>query len=202
MTKMKVGGIALTGFGAFLIASKGINFLKFTVDRICDASKWKAYYKAFQKTGRTDMTPPEKEQVNTEPSPASEALKTAIKDSIITATDAYLDTKKGAKKPSEGETEASEAPVFNAISEDEYINDLEYEKCTIKWYTGDDIFVIDDATMNCKEVSDLIGADIIGLFTFTKNENDDYIRYVRNEGTKIDYSIYKFNRNYKKDDDE
>ena len=43
MMKMSKGGIVLTGFGAFLILSKGIDALKHGVHDISDAIKWKAY---------------------------------------------------------------------------------------------------------------------------------------------------------------
>ena len=47
MVRMKIGGMILTGFGAFLIVNKLINVVDNSVKRACEASKWRAYYKSW-----------------------------------------------------------------------------------------------------------------------------------------------------------
>ena len=47
MIKMKTGGIILTGFTAFLVAGKVINSMDTAVSKICEAAKWRGYYKCW-----------------------------------------------------------------------------------------------------------------------------------------------------------
>lgn len=49
MVRLKVGGMILTGIGAFLIAEKVLNTVERSVKHACDARKWNAYYKCWTK---------------------------------------------------------------------------------------------------------------------------------------------------------
>ena len=138
MTKIKMGGIVLTGVGAFLILSKGLSVIDRGVRNLTDAAKWKAYYKSFEKTGPTkDMTVPEmqikyieKEPENKEESPASEALKGAIKDAIEKLTDILIERREAGKSG----LKTSE----NGISEDIYEEPKENDQDS---QVTDEIFV-------------------------------------------------------------
>ena len=52
MVRMKIGGMVLTGIGAFLIADKALSTINRAVANGCEAAKWKAYYKCFYKENR------------------------------------------------------------------------------------------------------------------------------------------------------
>ena len=47
MIKLKTGGLIVTGFTAFLIAGKVINSMNSSVSKICEAAKWRGYYKCW-----------------------------------------------------------------------------------------------------------------------------------------------------------
>ena len=47
MTTIKIGGVLLTGFAAYLIISKAIGTIDNSTKRACEASKWKNYYKCW-----------------------------------------------------------------------------------------------------------------------------------------------------------
>lgn len=49
MIRMKVGGMILTGFAAFLVADKVVSSVNRTVSNCCEAAKWKGYYKCWSK---------------------------------------------------------------------------------------------------------------------------------------------------------
>lgn len=65
MTQMKLGGIVLSGIGAFFILNRSINAVRDTVYQITEASKWKAYYEC----KRPDPLAPgyERTEINDEP---------------------------------------------------------------------------------------------------------------------------------------
>lgn len=56
MIKLKVGGVILTGIAAWVLANKAINVINNSVNKACDASKWKNYYKCWSK-GKIDGEP-------------------------------------------------------------------------------------------------------------------------------------------------
>ena len=49
MIKLKVGGMILTGFAAFLVAEKALGTVSQAVIGCCEASKWKGYYRCWSK---------------------------------------------------------------------------------------------------------------------------------------------------------
>lgn len=59
MIKLKVGGMILTGFAAFLVAEKALGTVSQAVIGCCEASKWKGYYKCWSKgQAKGDPVPP------------------------------------------------------------------------------------------------------------------------------------------------
>ena len=56
MIKLKVGGVILTGIAAWVLANKAINVINNSVNKACDASKWKNYYKCWS-NGKLDSEP-------------------------------------------------------------------------------------------------------------------------------------------------
>jgi len=59
MIKLKVGGMILTGFAAFLVAEKIVGMLNQAVIGCCEASKWKGYYRCWSKgQAKGDPVPP------------------------------------------------------------------------------------------------------------------------------------------------
>ena len=54
MLNGKIAGIAIGGFTGFLILTKVINAAEGCIGKICDAAKWRAYYKK----GDVNMVPP------------------------------------------------------------------------------------------------------------------------------------------------
>ena len=137
MMKMKFGGWVLTGLGAYLIAGKVVKMVGKAVEDISTASEWKAYYRAFGKTGRSDMSVPkekvvyvEKDAEGSNSSPSTEHLKDVIADSIQKATDALLEKKKGVNDPLEGQREAFK----EAICEDMVKSVPEEGEKEAKWY--------------------------------------------------------------------
>ena len=54
MLNGKIAGIAIGGFTGFLILNKLINSAEGCIGKICDAAKWRAYYKK----GDVNMVPP------------------------------------------------------------------------------------------------------------------------------------------------
>lgn len=49
MIKLKVGGMILTGFAAFLVTGKALEAVNQAVVGCCEASKWKGYYRCWSK---------------------------------------------------------------------------------------------------------------------------------------------------------
>ena len=118
MMKMKVGGIILTGFGAYLAVSKTIAFLDRTVSKIVNASVDKAYYKAVIKTGNPDIARPVYKN-----SASAEALKQSISKAIDEVVETHKKPKKDAEGPLEDEIEASEEEEEGVCEESEPVDD-------------------------------------------------------------------------------
>lgn len=135
MIKMNAGGLVLTGIGAFLILAKGINMIEKAVSDISNASKWRAYYKAFGRNGRTDMVEPDHMDIpkeDPEKEASKEATKMAVLDVINKTVDNLFASKEAENKASEGEIEGvseeveeedkeetSEAPVIHVVKDEE-----------------------------------------------------------------------------------
>ena len=49
MIKMKAGGMILTGLAAFLVADKAVSSMRHAVGDLCEAAKWRGYYKCWSK---------------------------------------------------------------------------------------------------------------------------------------------------------
>lgn len=47
MIRMKVGGMILTGYAAFLMVNKIVNSTDSAISRICETAKWRGYYKCW-----------------------------------------------------------------------------------------------------------------------------------------------------------
>lgn len=56
MTQIKLGGIVLSGIGAFLLIEKALNTVSHVADKVCEARKWKEYYRC-RNSGEEDFEP-------------------------------------------------------------------------------------------------------------------------------------------------
>lgn len=115
MTTIKIGGVLLTGFAAYLILNKALNTIDNSAKRACEASKWKNYYKCWSE-GAADGEPIAPGYSRTSPV-ASEVEESAVtQDPNEAAAKAAVDLiKEGLSKlkvtitkPSEKQEEASE----------------------------------------------------------------------------------------------
>lgn len=117
MTRMKIGGMVLTGVGAYLIISKGISAIRGMIRDVSEAVKWKAYYNCKRpdplapgyervsdcKATKDGGTPPKPEKT-----PSSEALGDAVGDAVRKAVDYLFDRREAQEEAAKDETEPSE----------------------------------------------------------------------------------------------
>lgn len=137
MIRMKIGGMILTGFAAYLVAGKAVHAVNSAVANACEASKWKGYYKCWSRgktqgepvaPGYSRTTRPDNadyeivddpkgnnhaHDIQTEGSGNAnpEAAVNAVCEAVKTAADKAIDTlfkgSKAAEGAKEGQTEAS-----------------------------------------------------------------------------------------------
>ena len=115
MIKLKVGGVILTGIAAWVLANKAINVINSSVNKVCDASKWKNYYKCWSK-GKIDGEPIPPGYSRTSPTTSEIDENAVTQDPNEAAAKAAVDLiKEGLsklkvtiKKPAEKQEEASE----------------------------------------------------------------------------------------------
>lgn len=115
MIKLKVGGVILTGIAAWVLANKAINVINNSVNKACDASKWKNYYKCWSK-GKIDGEPIPPGYSRTSPSSSEIDENAVTQDPNEAAAKAAVDLiKEGLSKlkvtitkPTEKQEEASE----------------------------------------------------------------------------------------------
>lgn len=115
MIKLKVGGVILTGIAAWVLANKAINVINNSVNKACDASKWKNYYKCWSK-GKIDGEPIPPGYSRTSPSSSEIDENAVTQDPNEAAAKAAVDLiKEGLSKlkvtitkPAEKQEEASE----------------------------------------------------------------------------------------------
>ena len=128
--KMNKGGLVLTGVGAYLILSKAIRLIDRSIENLSSAIKWRAYYKAFAETGRTDMKEPEarqeesksteseeKTETKKKPDASTEALRDALKDVITKSIDNLFGVKEEPEEASEGQIEQSPKQFLEMVNE-------------------------------------------------------------------------------------
>lgn len=110
----KILGITLGGFAGYLVLSKGLDVIKTSVKSMCEACKWKAYYKyaggndnavppgySVEKTGYSDgKTEHAKRPLNSSLSPESKS-----------AIESLFNREKAPEGPLEAQIEASESDI-------------------------------------------------------------------------------------------
>jgi hypothetical protein len=211
MLQMKMGGLVLTGIGAYLIISKGIGLIDRTVCKITEAQKWKAYYKACaeNRDGMNKILPPHYEQTYTYPSgekenikpegcdpekeakkeASQEALKGTIKNVIDKAVDTIFEARKDAKNSLES---PENRPYY--IDQETFEKECpEYEKCRLEWYVNDDVLAksAPGRAFVVLEPEKLLGTnDLRYLFHESPNPNSK-VCYVRNDENLTDYEVTK-----------
>ena len=206
MMKVNTKGVVLTGIAAYLIASKMIHAVERSVGKITTASVWKAYYKSFNKSGRTDMSEPFKttktETKDEKPSAASEALKTGIADAIKEVCNALKkDRLKGQEETSEEQTEASKEPKdvreIIELSSEKNMTNLEdgYDKIYIDWYPEDNDLCIDSTDSKIyysnAEIEMMVYYPPHWWFEKSINPKNPDVRYIRNKLIKTDIALIK-----------
>lgn len=126
MLKANIKGIAIGGLAAYLIIGKGFSLVNRTIDKLCDAAKWRSYYR-HGKDG--NMVPPgyashthpindkeeltiEKEDpkpiVNSEKKAPLEGLGESLGKAIVDVIKDRFGSVEKPEEASEDETEASE----------------------------------------------------------------------------------------------
>jgi hypothetical protein len=123
----RIGTLAVGGLAAYLLINKAMNIVGRSIDKICDAGKWKAYYK-YSVNGVYTVAPgyssfvrpvdekrefivaKEPERKNSENTERSETgLGASVVEAVLKAIKDKLDGVEAPEEASEGETEASEA---------------------------------------------------------------------------------------------
>lgn len=123
----RIGTLAVGGLAAYLLINKAMNIVGRSIDKICDAGKWKAYYK-YSVNGTYTVAPgyssfvrpvdekrefvvaKDPERKNSEKTERSETgLGASVVDAILKAIKDKLDGVEAPEEAVEGETEASEA---------------------------------------------------------------------------------------------
>lgn len=136
MTRMKIGGMVLTGVGAYLIISKGISAVRGMIRDVSEAVKWKAYYNCKRpdplapgyervsdcKVTKDGGTPPKPEKT-----PSSETLGDAVSDVVRRAVDNLFDRR-----------EAQEEAVKDEAAPSEDDEEDEEEKCYVDYSKNPD----------------------------------------------------------------
>lgn len=115
MIKLKVGGVILTGLAAWILVNKAINTIDNSVNKMCESSKWKSYYKCWSK-GKIDGDPIPPGYSRTSPVTSEVDENAVTQDSNEAAAKAAVDLiKEGLSKlkvtitkPSDKQEEASE----------------------------------------------------------------------------------------------
>ena len=118
MLKMKIGGILLTGFSAWLLINKGMNLVSQISRDARDAAQWKAYYKygkedavppGYRVTKRTENGKDVERTVEEDKSHVSvNASEGAIQDAVKKAINTIFEGIKREEGASEASEEASE----------------------------------------------------------------------------------------------
>ena len=121
MIKIKKAGILLGGLAGYLLLNRGIGEIRGCVHDVCDAIKWRAYYKYDQEghcvaPGYCQYTRPigdDQEVVVEQKDSRSNASKRAsegsLSDTLNDIISSCFNKEKGQEGASEGQTEASES---------------------------------------------------------------------------------------------
>ena len=135
MVKGKIFGVVLGGLGGFLLLNKGMDVVRDSVSYICDAVKWRGYYK-YTNWDNCDAVPPgyemhrsqtedgvtSEKNVGPKKNDASETDKNSTLSDAVKQTikDAFKGSE-AAEEASEGQTEASERDVSGDADGDEVV---------------------------------------------------------------------------------
>lgn len=142
MIKMKVGGMILTGLAAFLVADKAVGSMRHAVGDLCEAAKWRGYYKCWSKgDAKGEPVPPgysmtsrpdganyevvydpkgvdhshDNDPKTEERRDSSDSVK-AVCEAVKAVTEKVIDSlskrSDGLREASEGQTEASENDIY------------------------------------------------------------------------------------------
>lgn len=122
----RIGTLAVGGLAAYLLINKAMNIVGHSIDKICDAGKWKAYYK-YSVNGVYTVAPgyssfvrpvdekqefvvaKEPERKNSEKTERSETgLGASVVEAVLKAIKDKLDGVEAPEEAVEGDSEASE----------------------------------------------------------------------------------------------
>lgn len=132
--QMKAGGIVLGGLAGYLIMSKAIQAASNCVKNICEARKWKNYYKYGKDW---DAVPPgyeirtttaDKTEEGGKSNASSEAVGSVLTSVLKKAVESFTEGVEAAKNASEGQTEASEEVVDDISDETPQYDDPDWDK--------------------------------------------------------------------------
>ena len=173
----RIGTIALGGLAAYLLINKAMNMVGHTVDKVCDASKWRSYYRNSKggayvvAPGYSSYTRPvgnDQEWVvekNPERKPAPKkdgsepSLGAAFAEAVLKASNDKLKGIEAPEGASEGETEASEEEESDISEEDDGNDDQPHDYAAFMTYIHD----CEEKGMSEKEIALSLGMDVSTL---------------------------------------
>ena len=173
----RIGTIALGGLAAYLLINKAMNMVGHTVDKVCDASKWRSYYRNSKggayvvAPGYSSYTRPvgnDQEWVveknpDRKPAPKKDgsepSLGAAIAEAVLKAINDKLKGTEAPEGASEGETEASEEEESDISEEDDGNNNQPHDYAAFMTYIHD----CEEKGMSEKEIALSLGMDVSTL---------------------------------------
>lgn len=170
----RIGTLALGGLAAYLLINKAMNMVGHTVDKICDASKWRSYYRNSKggayvvAPGYSSYTRPvgnDQEWVveknpERKPEPKKDAsgtsLGASIAEGILKVIKDKLDGVKAPEEAVEGDSEASEEDICGDSDENA---DKPHDYAAFMTYIHD----CEEKGMGEKEIALSLGMDVSTL---------------------------------------
>ena len=132
MTTIKIGGVLLTGFAAYLILNKTLNTIDNSAKRVCEASKWKNYYKCwsegaadgepiapgYSRTSDTSTTGANENSIDQDPNEAAaKAAVDLIKEGLSKLKISITKPSEKQREASEGQETASKSDVVDMLKD-------------------------------------------------------------------------------------
>lgn len=180
----RIGTLALGGLAAYLLINKAMNIVGHTVDKVCDASKWRSYYKhsvngcytvapgysSFTRPVGNDQEWVVEKNPERKPEPKKDAsgtsLGASIAEGILKVIKDKLDGVKAPEEAVEGEETASESDVCEDSGErpdsGRYTweeTDKPHDYAAFMTYIHD----CEEKGMSEKEIALSLGMDVITL---------------------------------------
>lgn len=204
----RIGTLAVGGLAAYLLINKAMNIVGHSIDKICDAGKWKAYYK-YSVNGVYTVAPgyssfvrpvdekqefvvaKDPERKNSEKTERSETgLGASVVEAVLKAIKDKLDGAEAPEEAVEGETEASEPSdegevMSKTVNEEDKCVDTDESTDKPHDYAAFMTYIHDceEKGMDEKEIALSLGMDVS---TLQKNIRDAEIALHDTDGDSVD----------------